>query len=108
MEMLTPPCPLSIWIVRFSGTDGDGIRGGFFLDKDSAIAELMAIRERHGKSLHQATSEVDRSSGYGSFYIVKGANFRRYWVETLDYHDHLKYDLQNELIEGEKAKLGML
>jgi hypothetical protein len=43
-QVETPPCPLLIWIVRFSGTDGDGIRGGFFIDRDSAIAALNAAR----------------------------------------------------------------
>jgi hypothetical protein len=64
-------------------------------------------RDCNAKNSFRTTSAVDQVSGYASFWVVQGASFRRYWVETLDYHDRMKYDLQNELIEGEKAKRGI-
>jgi hypothetical protein len=106
-EFPVVPC-LEVWVIIRQGINQSGIQGGkFYFDLKAATDALRHLHQYQKGQKHREVStfkEVD----YGSFYVVEGCYFYHFSIQRVDFAGRQKYDLQQEFIDGQKAKMGFL
>jgi hypothetical protein len=98
---------LTVYLIAAEDRSGTTIRNGFYLEKNDAVA---AIKRKFDYWQKQNPPWLEwREVPSTSVYLVSAdLHWRVYRLLQIDRHDAMRHFLEQEAIEGEKARRGIL
>lgn len=105
---MSEPKILEIFVVMSCDRHaGEQIRGNFYTTLDTAKTELDRIYQKWASDDPKYIEEISDTWSYRGFQVIsRWGEWRSYGIRRIDRNDRMSSDLENELIEGQKAKLG--